>query len=98
MHSFNSHLPVLSDSERDMKKELVVLNDQLSDLESTITQVQMKTEYQRKEIQPEESARKKSITLSVSQKKCIHSVLKEQSEHITEMVKKINDIRTHVNF
>ncbi|XP_055513797.1 nucleoporin 88 [Leucoraja erinacea] len=98
LHSFNSHLPVLSDSERDMKKELVVLNDQLGDLESTITQVQMKTEYQRKEIQPEESARKKSITLSVSQKKCIHSVLKEQSEHITEMVKKINDIRTHVNF
>ncbi|XP_059828897.1 nucleoporin 88 [Hypanus sabinus] len=102
LHNFNSRLPVLSDSERDMKKELVIIHDQLSDLESSITQVQMKTEYQQKEIQPEEngfpSARKKSITLSASQKKCIHSVLKEQGEHIAEMVKKINSIRTHINF
>ncbi|XP_062887608.1 nucleoporin 88 [Mobula hypostoma] len=102
LHNFNSRLPVLSDSERDMKKELVVIHDQLGDLASSITQVQMKTEYQQKEIQPEEngfpSARKKSITLSASQKKCIHSVLKEQGEHIAEMVKKINSIRTHINF
>ncbi|XP_069741114.1 nucleoporin 88 isoform X2 [Narcine bancroftii] len=98
LHNFNSHLPVLSDSERDMKKELVVIHDQLKDLESSITQVQMKTEYQQKEVHPEEGVQKKSITLSASQKKCIYSVLKEQSEHITEMVKKINDIRAHVNF
>ncbi|XP_067864020.1 nucleoporin 88 [Heptranchias perlo] len=98
LRNFNSQLPVLSDSERDMKKELNGIHDQLKDLGSSIKQVHIKTEYQQKEIQQGESPRKKSITLSASQKKCIYSVLKEQSERIAEMVKKINDIRTHVNF
>uniref|UniRef100_UPI00398F730D nucleoporin 88 isoform X1 n=2 Tax=Pristiophorus japonicus TaxID=55135 RepID=UPI00398F730D len=98
LRNFNSQLPVLSDSERDMKKELVIIHDQLQDLGSSINQVQMKTEYQQREIRQEDHPRRKSITLSASQKKCIYSVLKEQSDRIAEMVKKINDIRTHVNF
>ncbi|XP_067866151.1 nucleoporin 88 isoform X2 [Heterodontus francisci] len=98
LRSFNSKLPVLSDSEKDMKKELDCINEQLKDLGSNVKQVHMKSEYQQREIQQEESPRRKSFSLSASQKKCIHSVLKEQSDRIAEMVKKINDIRAHVNF
>lgn len=98
LRSFHSQLPVLSDSEKNMKKEIRVVHDHLKHLENNIKQVQMKTEYQQREIQQGASPRKKSITLSASQKKCIHSVLKEESEQIAEMVKRLNDIRLHVNF
>ncbi|GCB79903.1 hypothetical protein scyTo_0016060 [Scyliorhinus torazame] len=98
LHNFNSKLPVLSDSEKDMTKELKSIKEQLMDLGNSVKQVHMKNGYQQREIHGEDSPRRKSISLSASQKKCIHSVLKEQSDHIAEMVKKMNDIRTHVNF
>ncbi|XP_078404880.1 LOW QUALITY PROTEIN: nucleoporin 88 [Cetorhinus maximus] len=78
LHSFNSKLPVLSDSERDMKKELKYIRERLEGLGNSVKQVHMKSEYQQREIHGEDSPRKKSISLSASQKKCIHSVLKEQ--------------------
>ncbi|XP_060704018.1 nucleoporin 88 isoform X1 [Hemiscyllium ocellatum] len=98
LHSLNSKLPVLSDSEKDMKKELKCISEQLEDLGNSVKQVQRKSEYQQREIHEQESPRKKSISLSASQKKCVQSVLKEQSDRITEIVRKINDIRIHVNF
>ncbi|GCC44861.1 hypothetical protein chiPu_0029157, partial [Chiloscyllium punctatum] len=98
LHSLNSKLPVLSDSEKDMKKELKCISEQLEDLGNSVKQVQKKSEYQQREIHEQESPRKKSISLSASQKKCVQSVLKEQSDRITEIVRKINDIRDHVNF
>lgn len=42
LHSFHSQLPVLSDSERDMKKELQLIPDQLRHLGNAIRQVTMK--------------------------------------------------------
>ncbi|XP_078081339.1 nucleoporin 88 isoform X1 [Mustelus asterias] len=98
LHNLNSKLPVLSDSEKDMKKEINCIKEQLEDLGNSVKQVHMKSEYQQMEIHGEGSPRRKNISLNASQKKCIHSVLKEQSDRIAEMVKKINDIRTHVNF
>uniref|UniRef100_G3TNY3 Nucleoporin 88 n=1 Tax=Loxodonta africana TaxID=9785 RepID=G3TNY3_LOXAF len=98
LHSFHSQLPVLSDSERDMKKELQLIPDQLRHLGSAIRQVTMKKEYQQRKMEKVPSPQKPTITLSAYQRKCIQSVLKEEGEHIREMVKQINDIRNHVNF
>ena len=39
LHSFHSRLPVLSDSERDMKRELQLIPDQLRHLGNAIKQV-----------------------------------------------------------
>uniref|UniRef100_A0A8C6YM26 Nucleoporin 88 n=1 Tax=Nothoprocta perdicaria TaxID=30464 RepID=A0A8C6YM26_NOTPE len=98
LRSFHSQLPVLSDSEKDMKKELQTIHDQLQHLGNAIRQVKMKKEYQQKKMEKGTSPRKPSITLSAYQSKCIQTVLKEEGEHIREMVKQINDIRSHVNF
>ncbi|NXO49244.1 NUP88 protein, partial [Aramus guarauna] len=98
LRSFHSQLPVLSDSEKDMKKELQAIHDQLQHLSNAIRQVKMKKEYQQKKMEKGTSPQKPSITLSAYQSKCIQTVLKEEGEHIREMVKQINDIRTHVNF
>lgn len=98
LHSFHSELPVLSDSERDMKKELQLIPDQLRHLGSAIKQVTMKKDYQQRKMEKVLSLQKPTITLSAYQRKCIQSILKEEGEHIREMVKQINDIRNHVNF
>lgn len=98
LRSFHSQLPVLSDSERDMRKELQMVNDQLDHLGTAIKQVKMKMEYQQKQMKNEKSPRKSSITLSSFQRKCIQTFLKEEGEHIQAMVKQINDIRNHVTF
>ncbi|XP_023579183.1 nuclear pore complex protein Nup88 [Octodon degus] len=98
LHSFHSQLPVLSDSERDMKKELQLIPDQLRHLGNAIKQVTMKKDYQQQKMEKVLSPQKPTITLSAYQQKCIQSVLKEEGEHIREMVKQINDIRNHVNF
>ncbi|XP_017375963.1 nuclear pore complex protein Nup88 isoform X2 [Cebus imitator] len=98
LHSFHSQLPVLSDSERDMKKELQLIPDQLRHLGNAIKQVTMKKDYQQRKMEKVLSLQKPTITLSAYQRKCIQSILKEEGEHIKEMVKQINDIRNHVNF
>ncbi|XP_031513161.1 nuclear pore complex protein Nup88 isoform X3 [Papio anubis] len=98
LHSFHSELPVLSDSERDMKKELQLIPDQLRHLGNAIKQVTMKKDYQQRKMEKVLSLQKPTITLSAYQRKCIQSILKEEGEHIREMVKQINDIRNHVNF
>uniref|UniRef100_A0A8D2QFL8 Nucleoporin 88 n=1 Tax=Zonotrichia albicollis TaxID=44394 RepID=A0A8D2QFL8_ZONAL len=98
LRSFHSQLPVLSDTEKDMKKELQTIHDQLQHLSNAIRQVKMKKEYQQKQMEKGCSPRKPSISLSAYQSKCIQAVLREEGEHIREMVKQINDIRSHVNF
>ncbi|XP_006863365.1 PREDICTED: nuclear pore complex protein Nup88 [Chrysochloris asiatica] len=98
LHSLHSQLPVLSDSERDMKKELQLIPDQLRHLANAIKQVTMKKDYQQRKMEKVMSPQKPTITLSAYQRKCIQSILKEEGEHIREMVKQINDIRNHINF
>ncbi|XP_051847437.1 nuclear pore complex protein Nup88 [Antechinus flavipes] len=98
LRSFHSQLPVLSDSEREMKKELQLIPDQLRHLGNAIKQVTMKKDYQQRKMERGTSPQKPTITLSAYQRKCIRTVLKEEGEHIREMVKQINDIRNHVNF
>ncbi|NWH75827.1 NUP88 protein, partial [Piaya cayana] len=98
LRSFYSLLPVLSDSEKDMKKELQMIHDQLQHLSNAIRQVKMKKEYQQQKMEKGGSPRQPSINLSAYQSKCIQTVLKEEGEHIREMVKQLNDIRSHVNF
>ncbi|XP_038615741.1 nuclear pore complex protein Nup88 isoform X2 [Tachyglossus aculeatus] len=98
LYNFHCQLPVLSDSERDMKKELLMVLDQLCHLGNAIKQVTMKKDYQQQKMGKGLSPHKATITLSAYQRQCIQTVLKEAGEHIREMVKQINDVRNHVTF
>ncbi|KAJ7309044.1 hypothetical protein JRQ81_008334 [Phrynocephalus forsythii] len=98
LRNFHSQLPVLSDSEKDMKKELQAIQEQLRHLGNAIKQVKMKKDYQQRKMEKGTSPQKPSLSLSPHQRKCIQAVLKEEGEHIQEMVKQINDIRNHVTF
>ncbi|XP_028564342.2 nuclear pore complex protein Nup88 isoform X3 [Podarcis muralis] len=98
LRNFHSQLPVLSDSEKDMKKELQTIEEQLRHLGNAIRQVKMKKDYQQRKMEKGTSPRKPSINLNTYQRKCIQAVLKEEGEHIQAMVKQINDVRNHVTF
>ncbi|XP_056412351.1 nuclear pore complex protein Nup88 isoform X2 [Hyla sarda] len=98
LHSFNARHPVLTDSERDMKKELLTMHEQIHHLDNAIKQVKLKMDYQERKMEKVKSPRKSNLTLSDYQRKNILAVLKEQSEHIQKMVKHINDVRSHVSF
>ncbi|KAM5180026.1 nuclear pore complex protein Nup88 isoform 2-T2 [Mantella aurantiaca] len=98
LRNFYKQLCVLSDSERDMKKELQMTSEQLHHLGNAIKQIKMKTAYQEKQIEKKKCESTSNLTLNTYQKKTIQTVLKEEGEHIQEMVKQINTIRSHVNF
>uniref|UniRef100_A0A8C7UL74 Nucleoporin 88 n=1 Tax=Oncorhynchus mykiss TaxID=8022 RepID=A0A8C7UL74_ONCMY len=96
--SLCSQLPVLSDSEKDMKKELQTINDQLRHLGNSIKQVNMKKEYQKKQMDKGMSPARATVALNLHQRKCVQGVIKEQGEHIGEIMKQIKDIKNHSSF
>ncbi|XP_046877685.1 nucleoporin 88 isoform X1 [Hypomesus transpacificus] len=96
--SMRSQLPVLSDSEKDMKKELQTINDQLRHLGNGIKQVNMKMDYQKKQMDKGVSPARATVSLNIHQRKCVQGVIKEQGEHIAEMMKQIKDIKNQFSF
>ncbi|MGH0134979.1 UNVERIFIED_CONTAM: hypothetical protein FKN15_012514 [Acipenser sinensis] len=77
--SFRSQLPVLSDSEKDMRKELLTINDQLRHLGNSIKQVNMKKEYQQKQMEKGVSLPKANLSLTAHQRTCVFGILKEEA-------------------
>ncbi|XP_072248111.1 nucleoporin 88 [Leuresthes tenuis] len=96
--SLQSQLPILSNSEKDMKKELQTISDQLKHLDNCIRQVKMKTEYQKTQVDKDVPAAKTTVSLNAQQKRVVQDVLKEQGQQIGDMMKQIKDIKNHFNF
>uniref|UniRef100_A0A673Z978 Nucleoporin 88 n=1 Tax=Salmo trutta TaxID=8032 RepID=A0A673Z978_SALTR len=88
--SLRSQLPVLSDSEKDMKKELQTINDQLRHLGNGIKQ--------KKQMDKGVSPTRATVALNAHQRKCVQEVITEQGEHIGEIMKQIKDIKNHFSF
>lgn len=96
--SLQNQLPILSNSERDMKKELQTISDQLKHLDNSIRQVNMKMEYQKTQVDRDVPAAKTTVSLNAHQKKVVQDVLREQGQQIGDMMKQIKDIKTHFSF
>ncbi|XP_037533576.1 nucleoporin 88 isoform X1 [Nematolebias whitei] len=96
--SLQSQLPVLSNSEKDMKKELQTMSDQLKHLDNCIRQVNMKMEYQKKQVDKDMSAARTTVSLNAHQKKVVQDVLREQGQQIGDMMKQIKDVKNHFSF
>lgn len=96
--SLQSQLPVLSNSEKDMRKELQSVSDKLKHLDNCIRQVNTKLEYQKTQVDKEMSASKTAVPLNAQQKKVVQDVLREQGQQIGDMMKQIKDIKNHFSF
>ncbi|CAB1316534.1 unnamed protein product, partial [Coregonus sp. 'balchen'] len=60
--------------------------------------VNMKEEYQKKQMDKGVSPARATVALNAHQRKCVQEVIKEQGEHIGEMMKQIKDIKNHFSF
>ncbi|XP_034557608.1 nucleoporin 88 [Notolabrus celidotus] len=96
--SLQSHLPILSNSEKDMRKELQTINDQLKHLDNSIKQVNMKMDYQKTQVDKDTPSARSTVSLNVQQKKVVQDVLREQGQQIGDMMKQIKDIKNHFSF
>ncbi|XP_029027303.1 nucleoporin 88 [Betta splendens] len=96
--SQQSQLPILSNSERDMKKELQAISEQLKHLENCIKQVKMKMEYQKTQVDTELPGARTTVSLNAHQKKVVQDVLREQGQQIGDMMKQIKDIKNYFSF
>uniref|UniRef100_A0A4W6CJE6 Nucleoporin 88 n=1 Tax=Lates calcarifer TaxID=8187 RepID=A0A4W6CJE6_LATCA len=96
--SQQSRLPILSNSEKDMKKELQTISDQLKHLDNCIRQVNMKMEYQKTQVDKDVPAARTTVSLNAQQKKVVQDVLREQGQQIGDMMKQLKDIKNHFNF
>ncbi|XP_068601655.1 nucleoporin 88 [Brachionichthys hirsutus] len=98
LSSLQSQLPVLSNSEKDMKKELQTVCDQLKHLDSCIKQVNMKMDYQKTQVGKDVPAARTTVSLDANQKKVVQDVLREQGQQIGDMMKQIKDVKNHFSF
>lgn len=96
--SLQSRLPILSNSEKDMKKELQTISDQLKHLDNCIKQVNMKMDYQKTQVDKDAPAARTTVSLNAQQKKVVQDVLREQGQQIGDMMKQIKDIKNHFSF
>lgn len=96
--SLQSRLPILSNSEKDMKKELQTISDQLKHLDNCIKQVNMKMDYQKTQVDKDVPAARTTVSLNAHQKKVVQDVLREQGQQIGDMMKQIKDIKNHFSF
>lgn len=96
--SLQSRLPILSNSEKDMKKELQTISDQLKHLDNCIKQVNMKMDYQKTQVDKDAPAARTTVSLNAHQKKVVQDVLREQGQQIGDMMKQIKDIKNHFSF
>ncbi|XP_061575798.1 nucleoporin 88 [Cololabis saira] len=96
--SLKSQLPILSHSEKDMKKELQAISDQLKHLDNCIKQVNMKMDYQKTQVDKDSSAGKSTVSLNAPQKKVVRDVLREQGQQIGDMMKQIKEVKNHFSF
>ncbi|XP_077421846.1 nucleoporin 88 [Vanacampus margaritifer] len=90
-----SRLPVLSNSEKDMRKELQAMGEQLRHLDICIKQVKMKMEYQKTQVAkdaPSAGAGRASVSLSGPQKKVVQDVLREEGQQIVDMMKRVKEM------
>ncbi|XP_061916923.1 nucleoporin 88 [Entelurus aequoreus] len=90
--STQSRLPLLSNSEKDMRKELQAMGDQLKQLDICIKQVKMKMEYQKTQVDKDAPAPRPTILLSAQQKKVVQEVLLEEGQKIVSMMKMVKEM------
>ncbi|XP_077995734.1 nucleoporin 88-like isoform X1 [Glandiceps talaboti] len=92
LRNLESRLPALSDAEKNMKKEVSTMGERLKHLKNSLQQVKTKEEYQRRQIS-HSGQTKKLGSMSPSQIKQVRTILREESDKISGLVKQVNSLK-----
>ncbi|XP_070572086.1 nucleoporin 88-like [Ptychodera flava] len=91
--SLETRLPMLSDAEKNMKKELSTIGEKLKHLKNSLQQVRMKKDFQERQMTQSESASKAS-SMTPTQIKHVKTILKEEGDKIGSLVKEVNTLKS----
>ncbi|XP_078598858.1 nucleoporin 88-like [Branchiostoma floridae x Branchiostoma japonicum] len=94
LKNLQARLPVLSDAEVSMKKELESLQEKLKHLKNSTQQVKTKWDYQKRQV-TQQARQSSSPALSQSQSKHMKELLKQEGDKIGELVKQVNSLKLH---
>ncbi|XP_038054719.1 nucleoporin 88-like [Patiria miniata] len=95
LHALQSQLPVLSEAEQSLQREMTDLEQKLEKLKDSFAQVKVKDEYRKKKIQ-EQSQKSQSPSLSQGQNRHIKTLIKEENDAIASLVKEIKNLTVAV--
>ncbi|XP_072044690.1 nucleoporin 88-like [Amphiura filiformis] len=95
LHALQNQLPVLSEAEHGMNKELTDMQEKLKQMQVTLQQVNRKHEYQQQQAN-QQSKQASSPALSQSQHKHLKTLLKEETDRITALVSEVKNLSVAV--
>ncbi|XP_014780339.1 nucleoporin 88 isoform X1 [Octopus bimaculoides] len=92
VRKIQSHLPILSDAERDMRKELKNMEVELESLRKELNKTKKKKEYQEHQLSLSKSACPNTV-LSSQNLVQIKDILKDQNDDINSLMKSVKDLK-----
>ncbi|XP_071946592.1 nucleoporin 88-like [Antedon mediterranea] len=88
-------VPVLSDAEQSMSKELATMDEKLKHLSNSVEHVKLKDSYQQRNLNRNKQ-QASHPTLNQTQTQKLKSLLREEGENIAGLVNEVKDISMHI--
>ncbi|XP_033628379.1 nuclear pore complex protein Nup88-like [Asterias rubens] len=95
LHTMHGQLPVLSEAEQSLQREMNEMQDKMEQLQNALQQVRVKDEYRKEKIQ-EFDRKVSSPSLSQGQNRHLKTLLKEETDAIASLVKETKNLAVAV--
>ncbi|XP_064620195.1 nucleoporin 88-like [Lineus longissimus] len=96
LRKVQSRLPVLSDEEKDMHKELKSIEERMKRSKNSLEQIRVKQRYQRNQILHQQDEEKPKKGMPNKQSTMIKTLLKDEGDQICDMVKNLKLVMSQV--
>ncbi|WAR02636.1 NUP88-like protein [Mya arenaria] len=93
MKRLQSRNPFLSEAERTMKRELENIYDRLETYERSLEQLRVKRDYQQRQINMSRGSNQASPVIKKSQVAQLRDVLKQEGDEVSDLMKKLNQLK-----
>ncbi|KAK3082723.1 hypothetical protein FSP39_003496 [Pinctada imbricata] len=93
MRRLQSRFPVLSSAERNMKRELETMEEQIEGFKNSLQQLKIKREYQDRQLDMEQRKNISSPVLRKAQVQQMRQILKEEGDDLSELKKRVSNLR-----
>ncbi|KAL5016642.1 hypothetical protein ScPMuIL_006231 [Solemya velum] len=93
MRKFQARLPVLSEAERSMKRDLETMEEQLHVYQRSLDQLKMKRDFQNRQSLSLDKGSHSSPSLKSNQMKQLKEVIKHEGDELADLMKRVNSLR-----
>ncbi|ESO97745.1 hypothetical protein LOTGIDRAFT_205604 [Lottia gigantea] len=97
MRKIQSRLPMLSDAEKVFSKEIQEISDNIKAFEKNLDQLKKKQEYQKQKIERDDKSISNNPLLKPNHTTHLKEILKEESDEISNLMKKVNQLKLDTN-